>query len=110
MWPHNPTSGRSLAGLATGLAVAIVIFNYSYHESRADKHHDKLDDIYVVQNDKAAHVVYEMASLIEEQVPGVKYVSMVESNLKNDFVLINDHQNSIQSEVIFVDNNFTKIF
>ena len=100
----------NIAGLATGLAVAIVIFNYSYHESRADKHHEHLKDIYVLQNGKAAHVVYEMASLIEEQIPGVKYISMVQSNFKSDFVLINEYQSSIKSEVVFADNNFTKIF
>jgi len=100
----------NIAGLGTGLAVAIIIFNYSMHEFQADKYHEYLDDIYVVQNKNKAHVPYEMAGLIEDQISGIKHVSMVWSGMKNEFVLINGVDNSIQSEVIFTDDKFTNIF
>ncbi len=100
----------NIAGLGTGLAVAILIFNYTYQEFQADKHHENLDQIYVVQNDNSAHVPYEMAPLIEDQVAGIKHVSMVWSGMMKEFVLNYGVGNSIQSDVIFTDNNFTNIF
>ncbi len=103
-------SALNIAGLGTGLAVAIIIFNYSFHEFRADTYHEYLEDIYVVQNKNASHVPYEMAPLIEDQITGIKHVSMVESHMMNEFVLIYGKDKSIQSEVIFTDDNFTSIF
>jgi len=100
----------NIAGLGTGLAVAILIFNYSFHEFQADKYHENVEDIYVVQNNNASHVHYEMASLLEDQITGIKHVSMVESHMMNEFVLIYGEDKSIQSEVIFTDDNFTSIF
>jgi len=103
-------SGLNIAGLGTGLAVAILIFNYAYHEFQADKHHENLEDIYVVQNKMATHVPFEMAQLIEDQISGIEHVSMVWSGMMNEFVLNYGKNNSIQSEVIFTDDNFTNIF
>jgi len=100
----------NIAGLGTGLAVAIIIFNYSFHEFQADKYHENLENIYVVKNKDRSHVPYEMAQLIEDQISGIKHVSMVWSGMMNEFVLINGEDNSIQSEVIFTDDNFTNIF
>ena len=100
----------NIAGLGTGLAVAIIIFNYSYHEFQADKYHENLEDIYVVENKDRAHVPYEMAQLIEDQISGIQHVSMVWSGMMNEFVLINGEERSIQSEVIFTDDKFTSIF
>ncbi len=100
----------NIAGLGTGLAVAIIIFNYSFHEFQADTYHENLEDIYVIQNQNRSHVAYEMAPLIEDQIPGIKHVSMVQSALKNEFVLTDGKEKSIQSEVIFTDDNFTRIF
>ncbi len=103
-------SALNIAGLGTGLAVAIIIFNYSFHEFQADKYHENLKEIYVVQNSNRAHVGYGMAQLIEDQVPGIKHVSMVWSGMMNEFVLSDGEEKSIQSEVIFTDDNFTSIF
>ena len=64
----------------------------------------------MVQNNNASHVHYEMASLLEDQITGIKHVSMVESHMMNEFVLIYGEDKSIQSEVIFTDDNFTSIF
>ena len=100
----------NIAGLGTGLAIAILIFNYSYHEFQADKFHKNLEDIYVVENNKRQHVAYEMAQLIEDQVSGIKHVSMVWSDIQNEFVLLNEEGHSVQSQVIFTDANFTNIF
>ena len=100
----------NIAGLGTGLAVAILIFNYSYQEFQADKYHENLKDIYVVLNKDASHVPYEMASLIDGQFSGIKYVTLVESAMQNHFVLKYGNDESIKSEIIFTDNNFTNIF
>ena len=96
----------NIAGLGTGLAVAILIFNYSYQEFQADKYHENLKDIYVVLNKDASHVPYEMASLIDGQFSGIKYVTLVESAMQNHFVLKYGNDESIKSEIIFTDNNF----
>ena len=80
-------SALNIAGLGTGLAVAIIIFNYSFHEFQADKYHENLEDIYVVKNHDRARVGYGLAPLIEDQVPGIKHVSMVWSGMMNEFAL-----------------------
>ena len=49
-------SALNIAGLGTGLAVAIIIFNYSFHEFQADKYHQNLSDIYLVKNKDRSHV------------------------------------------------------
>ena len=100
----------NIAGLGTGLAVAIVIFNYSFHEFQADKYHENLEDTYVVQNKNESHVSYGLAALIEDQVPGIKHVSMVWSSMMDEFVLSDGEDKSIQTKVIFTDNNFPNIF
>jgi putative ABC transport system permease protein len=100
----------NIAGLGTGLAVAILIFNYTYQEFQADKYHENLEDIYVVKNKERAHVYYEMAPLIDGQFTGIRYVSMVESGMTSYFVLRFGDNESIKSEVIFADGNFTSIF
>ena len=64
-------SALNIAGLGTGLAVAIIIFNYSFHEFQADKYHENLEDIYVVKNHDRAHVGYGLAPLVEDQVSGI---------------------------------------
>ena len=103
-------SALNITGLGAGLAVAILIFNYTYHEFRADQYHEHLEDIYVVQNDHATHVPYEMAPLIEDQIPGIKHVSMVETTMQHEFVLTYGAGKSIQTVVIFTDDNFARIF
>ena len=100
----------NILGLATALAVVVLIFNYSYFEFETDKYHQNLDDIYVVKNKDKAHVPYEMAPLIREQISGVKYVSLVESNFKNDFVLQYKNEESIKTEIIFAGEDITNIF
>ncbi len=103
-------SALNIAGLGTGLAVAIIIFNYSFHEFQADKYHENLEDIYVIKNHDRAHVGYGLAPLIEDQVPGIKHISMVWSGMMNEFALTDGKEKSIQTEVIFTDDNFTSIF
>ena len=100
----------NIAGLASGMAVAILIFNYSYYEASADYQHNKLDNIYVVTNRNSAGVQYEMADLLRDHIPGIKYVSMVESNMKNKFILKYDNNSPIRSDIIFADSNFARIF
>lgn len=100
----------NIVGLGTGLAIAILIINYSYHEFQADKFHENLEDIYLVQNENRAHVGYGMAPLISDQISGIKQVSMVWSSVMNEFVLSDGKERSIQSNVIFTDDTFTGIF
>jgi len=100
----------NIAGLGTGLAIAILIINYSFYEFRADKYHENLDNIYLLQNENRAHVGFGMAPLISDQITGVKKVSMVWSGLINEYVLSDGKEKSVQSKVIFVDDNFTGIF
>ncbi len=100
----------NIAGLSTGLAVVILIFNYSYQEFRADREHKNLENIYVLLNRNSADIPYAMASLLRDQVPGIKYVSMVDSWTRNEFSLKYKDNKSLKSDVIFPDSNFTKIF
>jgi putative ABC transport system permease protein len=103
-------SALNIAGLGTGLAVAIIIFNYSLHEFQADKYHENLKDIFLVQNKNRSHVGYGLAPLIEDQVPGIKHICMVWSGMMSEFVLTDGKKISIETEVIFTDDNFPRIF
>ena len=100
----------NITGLSAGLAVALLIFNYSFQEFRADSQHSKLRNIYVVMNNNSAHVHYEMASLIKDQIPGIKNITMVESGLKNEFVLKYKDNRAERGDVIIADSNLTRIF
>jgi len=100
----------NIAGLGTGLAVAMLIFNYAHQEFNADKYHENLESIYVLENNKKQHVSYELSQLIEDQISGIEQISMVWSGIKNDFVLLTEEGNSIQTDVIFADAGFTNIF
>lgn len=100
----------NILGLSAGLAVAILIFNYSLSEFRADKQYNNLENIYVVRNNNSAHVHYELASLLKQQVPGIRYVSMVESNFRTEFVLTTGDKRSFRSDIIIADSNFVRIF
>ncbi len=100
----------NIAGLATGLAVAILIFNYAFQEFQADKQHNNLENVYVLLNENSAAIPYAMAPLLREQVSGIKNVSMVESCMKDMFILKYKDNRPIKSDVIFADGDFTKIF
>ena len=100
----------NIAGLGTGLAVAILIFNYSYQEFQADKYHENLENIYLVQNKNRSGVAYEMAQVIRDHIPGIKHVVMVESSFRHEYVLTDGKNNTRQTEVIFTDDNFTRTF
>ena len=69
----------------------------------------ELENIYVLQNDGKTHVHYEIEPLVHEQIPSIKHISMVQSNMKDKFVL-NYNEKAIKNEVIFADNDFVKIF
>ncbi len=77
---------------------------------QADNQQDKDGNVYVVLNHNSVHLQYEMASLLRDQVPEFKYVSIVESHARNDFILKYKNNRSLRSDVIFADSNFTRIF
>ncbi len=111
LYRNKLLSSLNIAGLTEGLAVAIIIFNFSFHEFRADKHYNQFENIYLVLNKNSANVSYNMASLLSDQVSGIKYVSMVDSWSRNfGFILKYKDNRSIKSDVIFPDANFTRIF
>ena len=77
---------------------------------QADNQQDKDGNVYVVLNHNSVHLQYEMASLLRDQVTEIKYVSMVESHARNEFILKYKNNRSLRSDVIFADSNFTRIF
>ncbi len=100
----------NVAGLTMGLTVAILIFNYAWHEFNADSQQDREGNTYIVMNGNSAHVAYEMAALLRDHITAIKYVTMVESHGRNDFILKYKNNRSVRSEVIFADSIFTRIF
>ena len=90
----------NIAGLGAGLTAAILIFNYAYQEFQADRQHEHLENIYVVQNKNSAHVHFEMASLLTEQISGIKYITEVGSYMKNEFILKYNNNTAIKSDLI----------
>jgi len=100
----------NILGLGTGLAVAILIFNYSYTESRADKFHKNIDNIYLLQNTESTRVHYEMEPLIREQVAAIEHIVMVESHFRDKIVLQYKTEESIKTDLVFTESDFLKIF
>lgn len=92
------------------MAVVILIFNYSWDELQADKYNENLDNIYVVKNNNRSHVPYEMEPLLSEQIAGIKHISLVESNMRHNFSLQYENEEALQSDIIFTNNEFLKIF
>jgi putative ABC transport system permease protein len=100
----------NIAGLTAGLAVGILIFNYSNQEFQSANQENKEGNVYILLNNKSPHIQYEMASLIRDQVTGIRYVSMVESHARNEFILKYGNNKPLRSDIIFADSNFTRIF
>ncbi|MDX1286182.1 MAG: ABC transporter permease, partial [Draconibacterium sp.] len=100
----------NIAGLGTGLAVAILIFNYSYNESRADKYHENIDNIYLLENKNSTRVHYEIEPLVREQVPAIEHIVIVEAIFRDMFVLKYKNEESIKTDLVFTESDFLKIF
>jgi putative ABC transport system permease protein len=100
----------NIAGLTAGLSVGVLIFNYSYQEFHSENLQNTEGNVYVVLNNSSAHVQYEMAALLRDHVSAIRYVSMVESNARNEFILKYGNNKPHRSDIIFADSNFTKIF
>ncbi len=100
----------NIAGLTAGLAMGILIFNYSYQEFQSSNLQNTQGNVYILLNNRSPHIQYEMASLLRDQITGIRYVSMVESHARNEFILKYKNNKPLRSDIIFADSNFTRIF
>jgi len=110
LWKNKHLSLLNIIGLGTGLAVAILIFNYVNNEFEADNYHKNIDNIYVLQNNNKTHVHYEITPLIKEQIPAIENIALVESTFKDKYVLQYQNEEALKTEIVFTGSNFTKIF
>ena len=100
----------NIGGLSMGLAISLLIFNYSYSEFQADTDQNKEDNTYIVIRNGSTYVPFELARVMREQIPGIKYVAMVETHPKDKFALRYGSNKAIKTDVIFADSIFPRIF
>ena len=113
-------SSINILGLAVGMGVCLLIYQYIHFELSYDNFHDDVEDIYRVTQTvsengevtaKGVDVTYGLGASIKEEIPEVK--EMVRINPQNlGLILINEENDARHQEnnVWYVDNNFLELF
>lgn len=107
----------NVTGLTVGIAAFILLFVYVRHELSYDKFHTKVDDIHVIGWKLNARDGFTQsegfsikgARLMDERIPEMKLMTHV-SGLSDKRLLTVGEAAYYESEVIFADDNFLKIF
>lgn len=118
LYRHKLYTFLNLAGLAIGLAVAMVVAMYLYSAFTYDKHHPGYREIYRVNShfrvtpeklDRLGTSGYGLSSLMEahfEEVEAATHLLPIEQNV----VFQHNGHSSFKSGVAFADSNFLRVF
>lgn len=118
LYRHKLYTFLNLAGLAIGLAVAMVVSMYLYSAFNYDRHHPDYQEIYRVnahfevrpgQIDRFATSGYGLAPLMKDHFPEVQastHVMPIEQNV----VFKYEGHSAFKSAVAFADSNFLRVF
>ena len=113
-------SAINILGLAIGMGVSLLIYQYIHFELSYDKFHTDAENIYrltqtVIENGgvtaKGIDVTYGLGASIKEEIPEVK--QMVRINPQDvGLILINEERNVKHQEnnIWYVDDNFLELF
>lgn len=116
LWKNKSFSAINIIGLATGLAVCLLIVLYVVDELKYDKYNENADRIYRLDadiyfnNTQATFAVAPdpLATTLVREYPEVE--QMVRINNQGDILIKKDNQNVQDHHAAFVDSTFFKVF
>jgi putative ABC transport system permease protein len=116
LWKNKAFSAINIIGLASGLAVCLLIVLYVVDELSYDKYNKNADRIYRIDadiyfnNTQAIFAVAPdpLASTLKREYPVVE--EMVRVNYQNDILIKKDDQNVQDHNAAYVDSTFFKVF
>ena len=116
LWKNKAFSAINIMGLASGLAVCLLIVLYVVDELSYDKYNEKADRIYRVDadiyfnNTQAIFAVAPdpLAPALVRDFPEIE--QMVRLNFRGDILVKKDGQNVKDHNAVFADSTFFKVF
>ena len=116
LWQNKSFSAINILGLATGLAVCLLIVLYVVDELGYDKYNRNADRIYRIDADiyfnntqfTAATSPEPLAATLVKDYPQVE--GMVRFNYQGDILVKKDNQNIQDHQAVFADSTFFTVF
>ncbi len=116
LWKNKAFSAINIIGLATGLAVCLLIVLYVKDELSYDKYNKNADRIYRINadiyfNNTEANMAVApdpLAPALKRDYPVVQQIARV--NYQGDILVKKDNQNVRDHQAAFVDSTFFKVF
>jgi putative ABC transport system permease protein len=116
LWKNKGFSAINILGLATGLAVFLLIVLYVFDEIRYDCYNEKADRIYRVHSDlffngtqfKSAQVPEPLALALKKDYPQIE--EMVRFHNQGDILVKKGNSNIKDHNAVFADSGFFKVF
>jgi putative ABC transport system permease protein len=107
---HKLHSGINIFGLATGLAVVILLLLYVQQEMRADKYHQNYEQIFRLQAGRGSTLPAPVAELVGANIPEVKNISRTEAFRTSKATLKYENNSFTVNNIIFSEPDFFTIF
>jgi putative ABC transport system permease protein len=116
LWRNKGFSAINILGLATGLAVFLLIVLYVFDEMSYDRYNEKADRIYRLQADlffngtqlNSAQVPEPLALTLKKDYPQIE--EMVRFNNRGDILVKKGNSNIKDHNAVFADSGFFKVF
>jgi putative ABC transport system permease protein len=116
LWRNKGFSAINILGLATGLAVFLLIVLYVFDEMSYDRYNEKADRIYRLHSDlffngtqlNSAQVPEPLALTLKKDYPQIE--EMVRFNNQGDILVKKGNNNIKDHNAVFADSGFFKVF
>lgn len=116
LWKNKAFSLINIAGLASGLAVCLLIALYVFDELNYDKYNKNADRIYRLDADlffngtsfNSSTSPRPLPLALVKDFPQIK--QMVRVSFENDILVKKDNQNIQEHHAVFADSTFFKVF
>jgi len=107
---HRLHSSINILGLATGLAVVILLLLYVQQEMSADKFHQNYQEIFRLQAGRGSTLPAPVAELVKANIPEVKNISRIEAFRTTKATLKYENNSFTVKNIIFSEPDFFTIF
>jgi putative ABC transport system permease protein len=116
LWKNKGFSAINILGLASGLAVFLLIVLYVFDEMSYDRYNEKADRIYRIHSDlffngtqlSSAQVPEPLALTLKKDYPQIE--EMVRFNNQGDILVKKGNSNIKDHSAVFADSGFFKVF
>jgi len=116
LWKHKSFSAMNIIGLATGLAVCLLIVLYVMDELSYDRYNVNADRIYrldgdIYFNDTQANFAVSpdpLGPTLKKDYPDIEQIARL--NYQGDILIKKDNQNIKDHHAVFADSTFFKVF